>query len=395
MATLEEVIVTCLMTPRNDPYDPACVWGVPLNIIGLSGGGKSERVAQACRMVEMPYQVVFPASKQPEDFGGAPFATEDGIVIECILPQANKLMNQGFGVLVIDELSTARPAVQASALGLVNDRRVGDHLLPPKVRVLTAMNPPEYAAGGFVLEAPLANRLMHVTYNMPTVDEWVDWLTGANKQSFQNVQNAEMTVMQNWNNHWSSVRGLLAGFMQSNRGRIHQQPKPDDPKAGGPWPSPRMWNWAGRAIAASRCLSMPRDVENIIIQGCVGDGVLTEWAAWVAKADLPHPHDMLTKGWKPDKQRLDITIAAMTSMASWLCEMKDDKQKLALAPAAWNLVGRVISEKIPDLAVRPASALVEAGLGNQCKDVTVKEAAKPVILELGRGGYSRFQGAAV
>ena len=86
--SLEQLIAVCLMTPRHEPTDPTCIWGLPLNIVGLSGGGKSERVAAACRAIGLPLQTVFPASKQPEDFGGAPFATPDGIVIECILPQA-------------------------------------------------------------------------------------------------------------------------------------------------------------------------------------------------------------------------------------------------------------------------------------------------------------------
>jgi hypothetical protein len=395
MATLEEVIVTCLMTPRHDPFNPACVWGVPLNIVGKSGGGKSERVAQACRMVELPYQVVFPASKQPEDFGGAPFATEDGIVIECILPQANKLMNQGRGVLHLDELSTARPAVQAAALGLVNDRRVGDHLLPPQVRVLCAMNPAEYAAGGFILEAPLANRLMHVEYNMPTVDEWVDWLTDSSTQSFQNVSNAENQVRAGWHTHWTKIRGLLAGFMRANGTKLHQQPLPDDPHAGGAWPSPRMWNWAGRAIAASRCLNMPKEIENIIIQGCVGEGILREWSAWIATADLPDPEDMLLKGWKPDKNRLDLTIAAVTSMTAWMKEMRDLNRQATLAPHAWHLLQRIIDARIPDLAVRPAKALIQASLANTHKDVAIREAAKPVILWLGNNKYAQFQNVMV
>lgn len=392
MATLEQIIAVCLMTPKGDPRDPICVWGLPLNIVGLSGGGKSERVAAACKAVGLSMQTVFPASKQPEDFGGAPFATPDGIVIECILPQANALINLGQGVMFVDELSTARPATQASALGMVNDRRVGDHRLPAKVRMLTAMNPPEYAAGGFVLEAPLANRLMHIKYDMPTITEWVDWLTGQAQPNIDNVLNAEQKVMQNWKTHWAELRGLMAGFMQANPSMIHQQPQPDDPASGGPWPSPRMWNWLGRGICTSRCLGMPKDIENIIVQGCVGDGVLTSWATWVAQADLPAPQDMLTKGWNPDPDRLDISVAALTSMTTWLIELDDKRLQTQLATAAWGILKKTMAAPLPDLVVRPASTLVSSDLAYTSKDVGLKAAAKEVILDLGRGGYSRFSG---
>lgn len=392
MATLEQVIATCLMTPRHDPRDAACVWGLPLNIVGLSGGGKSERIAQACAAVGLPLFVVFPASKQPEDFGGAPFMSADGIIIECILPQANKLRDLGQGVLAIDELSTARPAVQASALGLVNDRRVGDHLLPPRVRVVTAMNPTEYAAGGFTLEAPLANRMMHVTYDMPTVSEWTDWLTGQPQHHLESVVNAEQKILAGWDEHWSQLRGLMVGFMESNQSQLHQQPKPDDPDASGPWRSPRMWHWAGRGIAASRCLGMPGDIENKLIAGCVGEGVLPEWIEWVSKADLPHPRDMLQKNWMPDTQRLDITMAALTSMSMWVCDMKDLQAQQQYAIPAWGLVDRVFDAGLADVAMKPASALLGKNLGHTSPNPSLKQAAREVILKLGRSGYAKFAG---
>jgi hypothetical protein len=395
MATLEQLIVTALMTPRTDPQSTTCVWGLPVNIVGLSGCGKSERVVEACRILQLPYQVLFLASKQPEDIGGAPCHTPDGIVMECILPQANKLMHAGTGVLFIDELSTARPAVQAAALGLVNDRRVGDHLLPPRVRILCAMNPAEYAAGGFTLEAPLANRMLHFSYEVPTSDQWVDWLIESTPQSLPTITGAEQMILSGWGQQWSHVRGLLVGFMKAKGNLLHMQPKPDDPNAGGPWPSHRMWNWAGRAVAAARCLNMPPDLDNQLVQGCVGEGVMVEWATWVANNDLPAPEDMLTKGWKPDRSRLDITIGALASMSLWIKGLQDKTKQTNLLPAAWELIQRTIDEKMPDLAVRPAATLVTAGLANTHKDPRVKEACKEPIRNLGKGGFSRFQGVAV
>ena len=391
MATLEQLIVTCLMTPRGDPNNVTCVWGLPVNIVGLSGCGKSERVVAACRMVELPYQVLFLASKQPEDIGGAPCHTPDGIVMECILPQANKLMLAGTGVLFIDELSTARPAVQAAALGLVNDRRVGDHLLPPRVRILCAMNPAEYAAGGFTLEAPLANRMMHFQYEVPTAEQWIDWLNESPMASLPAIAKAEQLVLKHWNQHWAHIRGLMTGFMKAKGDLLHNQPKPDDPKSGGPWPSHRMWTWAGRAIAARRCLGMPPDLDNELVQGCVGEGVMVEWSTWVANNDLPTPEDILTKGWKPDKTRLDITMGALASVELWLRGMTDKPKQANMLPAAWQLIQRCIDEKIPDLAVKPAGQLIRAGLANQHSDPRVRDACKEPIRVLGIEGYGRYQ----
>lgn len=390
MVTLEQIIATCLMTPRHNPLDPICRWGMPLNIIGLSGGGKSERIASACRAVQLPMQVVLPASKQPEDFGGAPFPTPDGIMVACILPQANRLINLGRGVLFIDELTTASPRVQGAALGVVNDNRVGDTMLPPKVRTLTAMNPPEYAAGGYPLEAPLANRMMHLPYDMPTLTEWTDWAMGANNPKLDTATNAEQRVISGWNTHFPQTTGLITGFLGSFPTHLHEQPKPDDPASSGPWPSPRTWNWVIRGLATARCLSMPSDIEPRIVSGLVGDGIVREWVEWVAKADLPSPIDMLTKGWHPDEHRMDITIAAMTSMTMWVCGINDSQAQSDYAASGWEIIDKILKIGQPDVAVRSASAFTTAGLAHESSNPRLAQRAHATILELGRKGFAKF-----
>jgi hypothetical protein len=44
------------------------------------------------------------------------------------------------------------------------ERTVGDLTLPDEVAIVAAANPPEQAADGWDLSAPLANRLCHLTW---------------------------------------------------------------------------------------------------------------------------------------------------------------------------------------------------------------------------------------
>ena len=69
-------------------------------------------------------------------------------------------------LLFLDELSTAPPAVQAALLRVVLERIVGDLTLPTDVAVVAAANPPEQAADGWDLSAPLANRLCHLNWDI-------------------------------------------------------------------------------------------------------------------------------------------------------------------------------------------------------------------------------------
>lgn len=388
--TLEQLILSALMTPQVDPYDPDgpaspyCRWGLPMNLVGLSGIGKSQRVASAIRAVNLPFQKVFPSHKQPEDFGGVPMQTVDGMVMECILPQARALLNAGQGVLFIDELSTARPSVQAVCLGVTDERRIGDHQLPNKVRVLASMNPPDYAAGGFSLEAALANRLVHIKTPAPSVDNWGNWLLGRPDTSIPTFVEAEKTVKDNWHKEWAKTRALVLGFVRAQGDKVlHAQPDPDSEASGGPWPSPRTWYFATCAITTVRALKMPKELENELLFGCVGTNIEEEWMEWCAKADLPDPEEMLRKGWIADPKRLDITAAALTAMSSWLCALPDVQERHKLAAPAWDIVGDTFDAGLKDLVLPIAHDLALAQLNHNNPYAPAAKAAANAMKKLG------------
>jgi hypothetical protein len=60
---------------------------------------------------------------------------------------------------------------------VVLDRTVGDLVLPPGVSVVAAANPPEQAAGGWELSAPLADRFCHLDW-APSGRSIADGLAG-------------------------------------------------------------------------------------------------------------------------------------------------------------------------------------------------------------------------
>jgi hypothetical protein len=133
---------------------------------------------------------------------------------------------------------------------------------------------------------------------------------------------------------------------------------------------------------------MPRSLEAVLLEACVGKGPVKEWTEWVSKADLPTPVDMLTKGWTPDPTRLDTMMASLVSMVRWVADMAPgkDTKKLELqhkyAIAAWAIIGSVIDIKKKDIVLRPASILVTAELGHNCPNTVVAEAARVVLGQL-------------
>ena len=113
--------------------------------------------------------------REPSDFAGLPVVREHGVTLEAPA-WAKELVAGGGGYLFLDELTTSPPAVQAAMLAVALDLTVGDVQLPKGTRVIAGANPPDCAAGGYELEAPLANRFCHVGVH-PVCDEWLDGMS--------------------------------------------------------------------------------------------------------------------------------------------------------------------------------------------------------------------------
>ena len=391
-AQFENIISTALMVPiRGNPNKASCHWGLPCIFWGLSGIGKSGRVEQAAQAVQLPYRVVYPATRQPEDFSGVVVPSGDGVKIECLLPAVRFLLKANRGLLFVDEASCAVPAVQGAMLSMIYERVVGDTDIPGGIRIMMAANPPEYAAGGFALEPPFANRIWHGKVGTPSVAKWGKWLMSEEDDpQTTSIDDAEMKVKTNWGLHWPAIKGALYSFMERNQALFHKQPPPESPQSGLAWPSPRTWYMAGRSMATVRCLGTPKELEQTFLEGLVGEGPATEFVGWLEKADLPNPKDVLEKGWKVDTKRLDRSVAVSTSMISYVLGIQDKNEKYVMAALAWNRLGDFADANLADIAMSPAQTLVARSLGRRGVPKALQKAAEPVIGRFGLSGMAEY-----
>ncbi len=126
---------------------PVLLWGEP-------GIGKTAALTQLAASLDLPLTTVIASVHEPSDFSGLPVVGDDPA--EQGVPMAPpdwavRLVRAGRGLLFLDELSTAPPAVQAALLRLVLERRIGALQLPPGVRIVAAANPRSSAADGWEL----------------------------------------------------------------------------------------------------------------------------------------------------------------------------------------------------------------------------------------------------
>src|SRR5919204_3688647 len=92
--------------------------GVPVLLWGSPGTGKTSAVVAVGQSLGWPVEVVIGSIREPSDFAGLPVVIS-GAVRLAPPAWAQRLTASGHGLLFLDELTTAPPAVQAAMLRIV------------------------------------------------------------------------------------------------------------------------------------------------------------------------------------------------------------------------------------------------------------------------------------
>ncbi len=214
---------------NNNLKTSVMMWGAP-------GIGKSSIVNDVAKKNDMDVIDVRLSQLAPTDLRGLPYV-DDGV---SRFARPNFLPEKGKGIIFLDEVNLAPPAIQNVAMQLVLDRRVGDHIVSPDWFIFSAGNRVEDRAAVSQMPAPLTNRFLHMTVECE-LESWKKYAltTGVAEQIISFLQFRPQ---------------LLHSF---NKNAIA-------------WPSPRTWDFASDLLK----LGIP-------IESAVGDGAAAEFSSFV------------------------------------------------------------------------------------------------------------------
>lgn len=366
-----------LFTPMSND-----AWGLPLILWGDPGIAKTSLVRQVAAQVGFHCEHLSPGERGEGAFGVTPVPArgETGhTVLEYPPPDWIKHLatEQGeAGVVFLDELNTAPPALQPALLGAIQERRIGGHAFGPRVRVLGAANPVGQAAGGWDLAPPVANRLGHISWPAPDVDDWSAWLLGGQEHlDTHNAMLEEQRVLKAWPVAFAKASGLATAFLRRRPELLHKMPKDGDPAASRAWPSPRSWEYAVRARASAEVHGLSDIETDELVSAFVGASVVGEWGTWIGAEDLPDPTDVLDSKveYEHDPERLDRTMAVLSSCAALITPVKAEKRK-ERSKVMWKLMAIIMADA-KDVVVPAMQAMVRAKLQRT-------QEARPVLAQM-------------
>lgn len=282
---------------------PCFIWGPP-------GVGKSDVVAQVAKAGDMQLRDVRLNLLDPVDLKGFPVPNHDTKQMSWYPPDFLPPMfvekkkggktvfekNDTKGILFLDELTSAERSVQAAAYQLTLNRQIGDYKLPDGWAIVAAGNRATDRSVVHNMPAALANRLVHLDYDVH-LDDWSNW------------------ALQH------GIKAEVLAFLRFRTNLLHDFKPQDNPRA---FPSPRSWTFVNEIIGEG----LPGDEEFETIKGTVGEGAAAEFNAFIrVMRDLPSVDSiLLNPKTAPVPEQPSTLYALTTSLATRA--VKDNFERL-------------------------------------------------------------------
>jgi MoxR-like ATPase len=285
-AHLLRVLDREFLSTSEGHHTPVMLWGAP-------GVGKSQMVAQVASKHQAPVIDIRLSQMEPSDLRGIPFRVEDRVewAVPAMLPSAER--HGPRGILFLDEINSAPPAVSAAAYQLILDRRLGDYRVPRHWAIFAAGNRQGDRGVTYTMPAPLANRFSH--FEVEThLDDWVAWA------------------------YTSGIDERIIAFLRFRPELLFDFDPAHNPMA---FPSPRSWEFAHRGLRKFE--DHPQLLQGTL-QACVGPAAGIELHAFVNSLDQMPDLDAIVAGDEVSVPReIDLQYAVAAALVGKAIRARD------------------------------------------------------------------------
>lgn len=331
-----------------DAVSVAIQIGVPTLLTGPVGDAKTSIVESIFSDLCDQTQTCIAALYDPPQFGGYPVPTEKGVALLPVdwvrrLARADKRAG-----LFLDEFANGAPATRSAAMRGVLDGVWGDTKIP-KLSTVAAMNPVEYSESGYELSAPLANRFLHIDWDMP-VPYWTEKLLAG----FPTPR--ALQVPDGWRERkLPKATAGLAAFAKAHPASIKQMPAEASERSK-PFPSLRSFTVARDCIAACEAcgFDLEHDTTVLMVSGLVGPGAAIAFLNYTQEMDIPDPETLLAN---PDKlvlpTRGDRCFATLSAVVAAIMS----NNTIERWNAGWKVLQKAVGMDLPDVAAMSARTL--------------------------------------
>ena len=314
-------------------------WGIPSLFIGMPGVAKTALGEREAHKLGLHAYVLIGSQIEAPDLGGYPAAGER-FGKRCLDPlapfwiiEANHLCettDKGV-VLILDELNTCPPPVQAAMLRVVNERMAGGVRLHPRIRIIAFMNPPEIAAeaGGVPIAPAMSNRVGHFDWVAPTIAEYTDHIMGVSAgedlEEMPSARAIEESIMSKWHEYFVRAAGETTAYLSANSKQANSMPASADDRHG-PWPSYRSWENAMRHLAGARLHGSGTADQKTCVAAHVSKGVADEFFVYLKAKDIPDAGEWMARRVKLEisATRMDVAATVLRTSVALLTSTKDN-----------------------------------------------------------------------
>lgn len=331
--------------------------GVTPILEGPPGTGKTALARHAFDEAGLPHHTLIASNCDATDFAGFPYVDpKSGSFRRALLPEIQACVDGPVG-LILDEYKSTPLSVRAALMNVLLERKVQGQAFHAGSRVIGATNPPEMCPSGTESTAAEGNRVIVISY-LPTMDEiqgYFDRLGPEGSTLRTEAKDFAATL---------AVEARLVTFVPSREAI----------DGGKPFPSPRAWEIAVKAVAAHVDLGgkVADDVGLALLCGVLGtDAAIAYGGIRKHRADLPTFEEILKDPGKakvaPQREKQIAALGVISRVADkdvWPAWIYASRLDAEIAQAC----GRTLLRRKD---VLPASKLSHEGKQAQMKLLAV------------------------